>query len=124
MSRNDPQMKLRLPLEIKNEIERIAKNSGRSMNAEIVRRLEWVLNDGRTWYDVDGPDYPDRLKRENDPTASKYVRSSYPAEDFADDEVDLSPEQIEWLGLWRKMNEPQKHIVLAMVKAVVGPDAS
>lgn len=124
MSRNDPQMKLRLPLEIKNEIERIAKDSGRSMNAEIVRRLEWVLNDGRGWYDVDGPDYPDRLKRGNDPTADNYIGSAYSSEDFSDDGVDLPPEQLEWLILWRKMNDAQRRIVLAMVKAVVIPNPS
>lgn len=40
MSREDPQMKIRLPADLKEEIEAAAKQSGRSMNAEIVARLE------------------------------------------------------------------------------------
>lgn len=115
-------MKLRLPLEIKNEIERIAKTNGRSMNAEIVRRLEWVLNDGRSWYDVDGPDYPDRLKRENPPAANLQNGSAYSSGDFPDDGSELSPEQIEWLSLWHDMNEKQRRMALAMIQAAVDSD--
>ncbi len=40
MSREDPQMKIRLPADLKDQIESASKNSGRSMNAEIVARLE------------------------------------------------------------------------------------
>ncbi|MBO6508277.1 MAG: Arc family DNA-binding protein [Roseibium sp.] len=40
MAREDPQLKLRLPEELKNRIASAAKKSGRSMNAEIVSRLE------------------------------------------------------------------------------------
>lgn len=40
MSREDPQMKIRLPADLKDQIEAVAKQSGRSMNAEIVARLE------------------------------------------------------------------------------------
>lgn len=40
MSREDPQMKIRLPADLKDQIETAAKNSGRSMNAEIAARLE------------------------------------------------------------------------------------
>lgn len=40
MSREDPQMKIRLPADLKDQIEASAKESGRSMNAEIVARLE------------------------------------------------------------------------------------
>lgn len=39
MSRIDPQMKLRLPADLKDLVERHAKQNGRSMNAEIVSRL-------------------------------------------------------------------------------------
>lgn len=39
MSREDPQMKIRLPAELKDHIEETAKTVGRSMNAEIVARL-------------------------------------------------------------------------------------
>jgi hypothetical protein len=40
MSREDPQMKIRLPVKLKEAIEKSAKKSGRSMNAEICFRLE------------------------------------------------------------------------------------
>lgn len=44
MSREDPQMKIRLPADLKDQIEIASKNSGRSMNAEIVARLELSLD--------------------------------------------------------------------------------
>jgi hypothetical protein len=40
MAREDPQLKVRLPEALKDEIERTAQAAGRSMNAEIVSRLE------------------------------------------------------------------------------------
>ncbi|WP_279047206.1 Arc family DNA-binding protein [Cedecea davisae] len=40
MSREDPQLRIRLPSELKGKIEDAAKTSGRSMNAEIVQRLD------------------------------------------------------------------------------------
>lgn len=40
MSREDPQFKLRMPLELKARIEQAAKDNRRSLNAEIVARLE------------------------------------------------------------------------------------
>jgi hypothetical protein len=40
MKQTDPQYKLRLPQQLKDQIESAANTSGRSMNAEIVHRLE------------------------------------------------------------------------------------
>lgn len=40
MSREDPQMKLRMPADLKACIEEAAEAAGRSMNAEIVARLQ------------------------------------------------------------------------------------
>ncbi|MVT28158.1 Arc family DNA-binding protein [Acidovorax citrulli] len=40
MKQTDPQYKLRIPPDLKEQIETAAKESGRSMNAEIVARLE------------------------------------------------------------------------------------
>ncbi|UTW09320.1 Arc family DNA-binding protein [Pseudomonas benzenivorans] len=40
MSRTDPQLRLRVPLPLRAEIERAARAARRSMNAEIVIRLE------------------------------------------------------------------------------------
>ncbi|MBE1275643.1 Arc family DNA-binding protein [Enterovibrio baiacu] len=43
MARNDPQILLRLPIETKESIQKEATESGRSMNAELVHRLEKSL---------------------------------------------------------------------------------
>ena len=40
MSREDPQLRIRLPVELKEKIEDSAKANYRSMNAEIVQRLD------------------------------------------------------------------------------------
>lgn len=40
MSREDPQLRIRLPIELKEKIEESSKLNNRSMNAEIVQRLE------------------------------------------------------------------------------------
>jgi predicted DNA-binding protein len=45
MKQTDPQYKLRLPQELKDQIETAAKEAGRSMNAEIVARLEESFSD-------------------------------------------------------------------------------
>lgn len=40
MTREDPQIKLRLPADLRDRIKYMAQRNGRSMNAEIVRVLE------------------------------------------------------------------------------------
>lgn len=40
MSREDPQIRIRLPVELKEKIDDAAKSNNRSMNAEIVQRLD------------------------------------------------------------------------------------
>ena len=40
MARTDPQFNLRIPIELKQQVENAAKESGRSINAEAVFRLE------------------------------------------------------------------------------------
>lgn len=40
MSREDPQLRIRLPIELKEKIEESSKENNRSMNAEIVQRLD------------------------------------------------------------------------------------
>ncbi|MNH20148.1 Arc-like DNA binding domain protein [compost metagenome] len=40
MSREDPQLRIRLPIELKEKVDESAKANGRSMNAEIVQRLD------------------------------------------------------------------------------------
>lgn len=48
MSREDPQMKIRLPEALKSRIEEASTTNNRSMNAEIVARLESSFNSGAT----------------------------------------------------------------------------
>ncbi len=40
MSREDPQLRIRLPIELKEKIEEASRANNRSMNAEIVQRLD------------------------------------------------------------------------------------
>lgn len=40
MSRADPQINIRVPIELKKEIEHAAINNSRSINAEVVLRLQ------------------------------------------------------------------------------------
>jgi hypothetical protein len=40
MTREDPQMKLRLPAELKDVLTTAAQENNRSLNAEVVKRLE------------------------------------------------------------------------------------
>lgn len=40
MSREDPQFKLRMPPELRNQADQAAKAAGRSLNAELVARIE------------------------------------------------------------------------------------
>lgn len=44
MSREDPQLRIRLPIELKEKIESISKSNNRSMNAEIVSILSDVIS--------------------------------------------------------------------------------
>ncbi|MEX3922686.1 Arc family DNA-binding protein [Paraburkholderia sp. BR10936] len=43
MTREDPQMKVRLPVDLKDRLAELAAENGRSINAEVVRRLEESL---------------------------------------------------------------------------------
>ena len=45
MARTDPQFNVRMPADLKEKIEEAAKSSGRSINAEIITRLESTLLD-------------------------------------------------------------------------------
>ncbi|MDF5794700.1 Arc family DNA-binding protein [Pseudomonas aeruginosa] len=40
MSREDPQFKLRMPQDLRQQAEQAAKAAGRSLNAELVTRIE------------------------------------------------------------------------------------
>lgn len=46
MTREDPQMKLRLPADLKDRLTALATENGRSLNAEVVKRLEESLEGG------------------------------------------------------------------------------
>lgn len=53
MTREDPQMKLRLPVELKDRLTALAEENGRSLNAEVVKRLEESLEQGAKEAPVD-----------------------------------------------------------------------
>ncbi|HDO0920071.1 TPA: Arc family DNA-binding protein [Aeromonas salmonicida] len=52
MSREHQQMRVRLPPELRDSLEQMAKKNGRSMNAEIVYRLQRTFDED-TW-SIDG----------------------------------------------------------------------
>lgn len=54
---DDPQFKFRIPAEMKLRLERLAKEHGRTLTAEIIQRLEWTLDNHR--YILHGPDGPE-----------------------------------------------------------------
>ncbi|EXR27115.1 Arc family DNA-binding protein [Acinetobacter nosocomialis] len=47
MSRADPQINIRVPIELKKEIEHAAIENSRSLNAEVVHRLQDSLSRGK-----------------------------------------------------------------------------
>ncbi|AOA58225.1 Arc family DNA-binding protein [Acinetobacter larvae] len=51
MARNDPQMNLRVPMELKEKIEKAALENGRTITAEAVYRLEesFKNTDSNSW---------------------------------------------------------------------------
>lgn len=51
MARNDPQMNLRVPMELKEKIEKAALDNGRTITAEAVFRLEesFKNTDSNSW---------------------------------------------------------------------------
>ncbi|EDT9361900.1 Arc family DNA-binding protein [Salmonella enterica] len=55
MSREDPQLRIRLPIELKEIIEASSKENNRSMNAEIVTLLELAIRVCREFGPDDGP---------------------------------------------------------------------
>lgn len=55
MSREDPQLRIRLPVEMKEIIEASSKENNRSMNAEIVTLLELAIRVCRDFGPEDGP---------------------------------------------------------------------
>ena len=46
MSREDPPLRIRLPKDLKERVQALAEGNRRSMNAEIVARLEWSISQG------------------------------------------------------------------------------
>lgn len=52
MSREDPQLKIRLPLELKEKITQSATDHGRSINSEVVARLEESFDVYEKTFDV------------------------------------------------------------------------
>lgn len=50
MSREDPQLKVRLPQDLKDKITASASNLGRSINADVVARLEESFENNQSSY--------------------------------------------------------------------------
>lgn len=66
MARNDPQMNLRVPMELKENIEKAALNNGRTITAEAVYRLEQSFNNHQPASEFDNMPFFDALGVLND----------------------------------------------------------
>lgn len=54
MARTDPQLNIRIPIELKEKLEGAAKKSGRSTTSEIIKRLEASFDRGQGVDSFDG----------------------------------------------------------------------
>lgn len=50
MARNDPQMNLRVPMDLKEKIEKAAFDNGRTITAESIYRLEQSFNQTNEYF--------------------------------------------------------------------------
>lgn len=55
MARNDPQMNLRVPMDLKEKIEKAAFDNGRTITAEAVYRLEKSFEANNGLFSIDDP---------------------------------------------------------------------
>ncbi len=70
MARTDPQLNIRIPLELKEKLEDAAKKHGRSVTAEIVKILEDALAS------LDNPiAQPDLTNKEVSPNIDEAIRN-------------------------------------------------
>nr|WP_288102212.1 Arc family DNA-binding protein [Halomonas sp.] len=61
----DPQYKLRLPADLKEKIKQASEENHRSMNAEIVARLQESFDEENTYTSsVESPDLTEEVRRE------------------------------------------------------------
>lgn len=74
MSREDPQLRIRLPVELKEIIEASSKENNRSMNAEIVTLLELAIRVCRDFGPEDGP-VVQQFKERLDALGNKNVKT-------------------------------------------------
>ncbi|CTU91111.1 Arc family DNA-binding protein [Escherichia coli] len=83
MSREDPQLRIRLPVELKKIIEASSKQNNRSMNAEIVTLLELAIRVCRDFGPEDGP-IVQQFKEQLDAINRIYGHSRFCNTDFDD----------------------------------------
>lgn len=57
MAKEDPQMKIRLPIELKEKIQKAAAKNNRSMNAEIIHILEQYSSSDKRYSKQDVLEY-------------------------------------------------------------------
>jgi hypothetical protein len=84
MSREDPQFKLRLPAELKTRIDEMAAANHRSINAEIIARLESTFLEGQSssHESVGGPtDDPDP------PVVRRVIKRNGQVFEYSDDQI-------------------------------------
>lgn len=68
MARNDPQMNLRVPMELKEKIEKAALDNGRTITAEAVYRLEQSFMQDST-FKIGSPEFREKAQKSFELTA-------------------------------------------------------
>lgn len=103
MSREDPQMKIRLPADLKDSVEVAAKANNRSMNAEIVARLQASFDKGKdkpisNYATVDHGDDPPPL----DIYAQLAIHAERRALSAESDRIQLLHDELWTVNSWRE----------------------
>lgn len=103
MSREDPQMKIRLPADLKDSVEVAAKANNRTMNAEIVARLQASFDKGKdkpisNYATVDHGDDPPPL----DIYAQLAIHAERRALSAESDRIQLLQDELWTVNSWRE----------------------
>lgn len=108
MSREDPQLRVRIPAELKETLEQKAQENKRTLTAEIVRRLEETIRQDDVLRSVDGfedlADIYEDLCHDYEELTAKYEREY--VLDWADSNKDALRTAVE--NLREVLNRPSK----------------
>lgn len=116
MAKDDPQFRIRMPADLKRRAEEAAEQNHRSLNAEIVQRVADSF---------DPASMAERLDDAERGLAELLAKAILAQEEQRKrTQEKTTAEEAAWIKLWRDMNEPQRHMALAMLKGAMDFNAS